>query len=328
MKRILFIALTLSLCAFLVACDGFMGISSFKSCGRECEHIDDDLDGFCDECGENLDSYSGKQKLQIATSPDYPPFQYLEGDELVGIEVDIVELICERLGYEVEWKQMDYAAVCNGIQTGKYKVAASGIVIDDDFGALFSDSYAVYPMVIVVKTDSSISSKADLIGNRVSVKIGTNAEIVCYDEGYSVDSYEANADAKEALKEGKVDAWVVDKDIAKQMCKDDPSVKILSEPVAEDEYAIAFSYGNEELVAKFNVVINQLIEEGKMAEIFARYGEGYEAPDTSDDENTWMGPDTSDDENTWMDPDTSDDENTWMDSDADWQGKPIPLPES
>ena len=225
-------------------------------------------------------SGSGSGKLVMATSPDFPPFEYLEGTTVTGIEIDVMTLVCEKLGVELVIEEIAFDSVLPGVQTGKYDCGASGITVTDDRkeNVLFSDVYYVAAQAIVVKADSAIKSKADLAGKKVSVQLGTTADDFCRKEGYTVDSYEANADAKEALKAGKVDAWVVDNATAKQMCKDDASVKILSETMTEEPYAFAFAFGSETLVEAINPIIADLIADGTMATIFAKYGETYIAP--------------------------------------------------
>ena len=70
--------------------------------------------------GATLKDVQKAGKLTIATSPDFPPFESLEGNEVVGIEVDIMELICKELGVEAEFVQMDFDSVLIGIQAAKY----------------------------------------------------------------------------------------------------------------------------------------------------------------------------------------------------------------
>ena len=114
----------------------------------------------------------------------------------------------------------------------------------------------------------------------MSAQAGTTAESYCLEE-YGADKvqlFEANADAKLALINGTVDAWVVDDLTAKQMCKDDASVKILSEKMTEEPYAFAFAFGSEDLVEEINKILAGLIADGTVAEIFAKYGEAYSAP--------------------------------------------------
>ena len=234
----------------------------------------------CGENGKSLEEVQAEGKLVVATSPDFPPFEFLEGTTVTGIEIDVMTIVCEKLGVELVIEEIAFDSVLPGVQTGKYDCGVSGITVNEERkeNVLFSDVYYVAAQAIVVKADSAIKSKADLAGKKVSVQLGTTADDFCRGEGYTVDSYEANADAMEALKAGKVDAWVVDNATAKQMCKDDASVKILSETMTEEPYAFAFAFGSETLVEAINPIIADLIADGTMATIFAKYGETYIAP--------------------------------------------------
>ncbi len=234
----------------------------------------------CAPVGKTLDEVLEAGELVIATSPDFPPFENLEGGEVVGIEVDIMTLICQELGVTMKLEQIDFDSVLPGVQTGKFDCGMSGITVTEKRAksVLFTDVYYIAAQSIVVLADSEISSKADLEGKKISVQSGTTAEDFCLGEGYDVQSYNANADAKSALTTERVDAWVVDNLTAKEMCANDPSVKILSENMTEEPYAFAFAFGSETLVEAVNEILAELIANGTVAEIFADHGESYEAP--------------------------------------------------
>ena len=230
--------------------------------------------------GATLADVQKAGKLMIATSPDFPPFESLEGNEVVGIEVDIMELVCAELGVEAEFVQMDFDSVLIGIQAAKYDCAMSGITVtaDRQKNMLFTDPYYNAAQVIVVTEGSAIASKADLEGKTVSVQTGTTAESGCQDEGIAVQAFTANADAKTALTTGKVDAWVVDNLTAIQMVEEGDGLVILEEKMTEEPYAFAFAFGSEDLVAAINDALAALVEDGTVESIFDSYGETYMKP--------------------------------------------------
>ena len=230
--------------------------------------------------GATLKDVQKAGKLTVATSPDFPPFESLEGDSVVGIEPDIMKLICEKLGVEVEFVQMDFDSVLIGIQAAKYDCAMSGITVNPDRekNMLFTAPYYNAAQVIVVKEGSAIAGKADLEGKVVSVQTGTTAESGCQDEGIAVQAFAANADAKAALTTGKVDAWVVDNLTAIQMVEEGDGLVILEEKMTEEPYAFAFAFGSEDLVAAINEALAELIADGTVEAIFASYGETYMKP--------------------------------------------------
>ena len=234
----------------------------------------------CGPKGATLADVQKAGKLVVATSPDFPPFESLEGEEVVGIEVDIMELICAELGVEVEFVQMDFDSVLIGIEAAKYDCAMSGITVTParEKNMLFTDAYYNAAQVIVVKEDSAIQGKADLADKTVSVQTGTTAESGCQDEGIEVQAFTANADAKAALTTGKVDAWVVDNLTAIQMVEEGDGLVILEEKMTEEPYAFAFAQGSEDLVAAINKALNDLMADGTVESVFDAWGEAYMKP--------------------------------------------------
>ena len=234
----------------------------------------------CGAKGKTLDEVKSAGKLVVATSPDFPPFESLEGDKVVGIEVDIMTIIAEELGVELEIVEMDFDAVLLGVQSAKYDCGMSGITASEDRkqNMLFTTPYYNAAQVIVVKAGSSIKGKADLEGKKVSVQTGTTADAGCTEAGYDVQAFAANADAKAALTTGKVDAWVVDNLTAQQMVGENDGLVILEEKMTEEPYAFAFAFGSEDLVEEINKILEKLIADGTIEEIFAKYGETYFKP--------------------------------------------------
>ena len=234
----------------------------------------------CSPKGPSLADIKKAGKLVVATSPDFPPFENLEGGEVVGIEVEIMELICAELGVELVLEKINFDAVLTGVQTGKYDCGMSGISVTPkrEKNTLFTVPYCLAAQCIVVRADSNITSKEDLAGKKISVQTGTTAAEFCSGEGYTLSQFEANQDAKLALIQGKVDAWVVDDLTAAEMCGDDDSVKILSDSMTTEPYAFAFAFGSEDLVEEINKILTKLINDGTVANLFAEFDAPYTKP--------------------------------------------------
>ena len=236
--------------------------------------------------GKTLADVQKAGKLTIATSPDFPPFEYLAEDgSVVGIEIDILNLVCEELGVELDIQQMDFDSVLPGVQTGKYDLGASGISVtpEREENTLFTVPYCLAAQAIVVLKDSPITCKADLEGKAVAVQTGTTAEEFCMGAGYTVNAYAANTDAQQALLSGKVDAWVIDDLTAADMVKiynaeNGEALVVLPEAMTTEPYAFAFQKDSEDLAKGINEVLNKLLADGTIAEIFAKYEAPYTAP--------------------------------------------------
>ena len=251
-------------------------------------HKDSNNDGKCDKCGKRvgesgktLDEVLKAGKLVVATSPDFPPFQYLEDGEIVGIDTDIMQIICKHLGVELVLEEVSFETIIPGIEAHKYDAGISGIPVTDERKekVIFTDVYYESNLVVVVRSDSDITSKDELYELKISAMASTTAEWVCLEEyGYNVSLFGSNQDAMLELISGYADAWVVDYRTAKEMCEGNYSVKILDEVLYSEEYAFAFAFGSEDLVEEINRILNDLINDGTIAEIFAAYGEPYSAP--------------------------------------------------
>ncbi|MGN0631965.1 MAG: amino acid ABC transporter substrate-binding protein, partial [Ruminococcus sp.] len=98
---------------------------------------------------------------------------------------------------------------------------------------------------------NTVFSADDLTGKTIGVQLGTTGDIYARDvEDATVEAYNKGADAVQALKQGKVDAVIIDSEPAKVFVQKNDTLKILNDPFAKEEYAIAFKKGNDELGSK------------------------------------------------------------------------------
>ena len=229
----------------------------------------------------------GKKKITVATSPDFPPFEDLDDGKYIGIEMELIALCCDYLGYEFEMVSVPFESIITGVQTGKYTAGVAGISVDEDRkqNVDFATPYCLAAQAIVVKKGSSIEKKADLTGKKISVQLGTTGEKYCQENGYNVSSYETNSDAELALGQGKVDAWVIDDLTAAAMVKEwnsshseSDALVVINEAMTSEPYAFAFQKGSS-LVADFNKAIEKLVKDGTVANLFAKYDAPYTKPE-------------------------------------------------
>ncbi len=257
---------------FALALAVLMSMACFAGCGNK---------------GVSLDDVKKAGKLVIATSPDFPPFEELQADgSVTGIEIDILNIICQKLGVELEIKQMSFDSVLPGVQSGKYDVGVSGISVTPkrQKNVLFTDAYCLAAQAIVVVEGSEITSKADLTGKKIAVQTGTTAESFCMENKYNVSSFTANSDAELALVGNKVAAWVIDDLTAKEMVDaynaENPAKKlvILDEAMTTEPYAFAFAKGSDSLVAEINKILAEIVADGTVKGIFDKFNAPYTSP--------------------------------------------------
>lgn len=232
-------------------------------------------------CGKKDDD---KKKLVVGTEAGFAPYEYLKGNEVVGVDMDIAKAIADELGMELEIKNMDFDGALLAVQSGKVDFVAAGVSVDPERDKVmdFSHEYVSSTEVVVVnKANPKVSasaeglSGADLDGKIVAVQQGNIADIWVHNEDNcapkEVKTYTKFAQASEDLKNGKVDCIVMDALPAENLVKANPELVILDGVLFEDKYAIAVDEGNKELLDKINKVIDKLIAEGKIDEFIANH---------------------------------------------------------
>lgn len=216
--------------------------------------------------------------LVMATNAEFPPYEYHEGDEIVGIDAEVAALIAEELGMTLEIEDMAFDSVLAAVQSGKADIAMAGITVTDERKMVvnFSDTYTKATQLVIVAEDSEIASPDDLAGKTIGVQLGTTGDIYAGDvEDATVERYSKGFEAVQALMQGKVDAVVIDGEPAKVFVEENEGIKLLDEAFTEEEYAIAVSKDNEELLEQINAALATLEENGKFDEVLAKYiGDG------------------------------------------------------
>lgn len=229
-------------------------------------------------CGGSGDTEPDGKTIVVATSPDYPPFEDMDGEKIVGIEPELIELIAQKLGMTVQWESVDFNSIITGIQAGRYDAGAAAISITPDRQANcdFTQPYFLAQQTIVVLPGSDIQGKADLAGKTIAVQTGTTAEEYCMENGYTVLSFDSSNDAVSALSSGKADAWVVDKEVAVAVSQQLELV-LLDEAMTSEPFAFAFAKGSE-LTAQFDAALAELLADGSVQQLFDKYDALYVAP--------------------------------------------------
>ena len=214
--------------------------------------------------------------LVMTTNAEFPPYEYHDGGEIVGIDVDIARAIADKLGMELEVEDVAFDSIIPEITSGKADMGLAGMTVTEDreISVDFSDTYAKASQMIIVKEDSAIAGPDDLKGVIVGVQLGTTSDIYVSDlesEGTTVERYNKGFEAVQALTQGKIDAVVIDGEPAKTFVAETEGIKMLEEAFTEEEYAIAVKKGNTELLDKINGALSELKSEGVLDEIVAKY---------------------------------------------------------
>ena len=231
---------------------------------------------------ENTEDTAEGGTLVMATNAEFPPYEYHEGDEIVGIDAEIAAAIAEKLGMELQIEDMAFDSLIPAIQSNKADMVLAGMTVTEDRleNVNFSDSYATGVQVVIVKEGSDIKSVDDLLADganhTIGVQTATTGDIYCTgdieDAGLgTVERYNKGADAIQALLAGKIDCVVIDSQPAKEFVEANEGLTILDTEYAVEDYAIALNKDNTELLDKVNAALKELTDDGTIQSILDKY---------------------------------------------------------
>ena len=271
-KKLAAIAMATAMAASLAACSSKPAETTAAAEENE-ETTAEAAEG--SEAAEAGDSAFAGKTLVMSTNAEFAPYEYHDGNDIVGIDVDIANAICEDMGASLEITDVAFDSIIPEVQSGKADFAAAGMTVTEDRQTQvdFSDTYATGVQSVIVTEDSDIKSLDDLKGKQIGVQQGTTGDLYSTDDfgEESVQRFSKGADAVQALVKGKIDAVVIDGEPAKTFVAETEGLKILDEAFTVEEYAIAVKKGNTELLDKINTALETLKDNGTLDEIVANY---------------------------------------------------------
>ncbi len=210
-------------------------------------------------------------KLTMSTDAGFAPYEYVEGEKVVGIDADIAQAIADYYGLELVIQDMDFTNALLAPQNGTADFAAAGVSITEerletmDFTMEYAESEQV---ILVRKGFADIQEEKDLANMKIGVQQSTTADLYCQDMEYTnVNAYKKNLVAAEDLKNGQIDCMILDNMPAKAILQqNEAELEILDMVLFTDVYALAVKKGNSEMAEALNVVLKKLIDEGKIQE--------------------------------------------------------------
>lgn len=216
--------------------------------------------------------------LTMATNAQFPPYEYYDGDQIVGIDAEIAEAIAAKLGMTLQIEDVEFDSVLTGVQSGKYDMGAAGITVTEDRlqNMDFTDSYATGIQAVIVPENSPITSVDDILADGATytagVQLSTTGDIYATDDlgAARVSEFQTGADAVSALLAGKVDCVIIDNEPAKSYVAANAGLKLLDSKYAEEDYAICTAKGSE-LIGDINKAIAELKADGTIQAILDKY---------------------------------------------------------
>jgi polar amino acid transport system substrate-binding protein len=221
---------------------------------------------------------SGDNTIIVGTEAGFAPYEYLEGDKVVGVDMDIAQAIADAMGKELVIKNMDFDGALLQVSQGTIDIVAAGVSINEERKKVvdFSEPYVDSTEAVVVnKANPAVTtvSNEGLAGKVIGVQQGNIADFYVEDniDAKEIKRYTKFAQAAEDLKNGKIDCIVMDQYPAEELVKSNPELSILDGTLFQDQYAIAVQKGNTELLDQINTVIKDLKENGKIEEFYGNH---------------------------------------------------------
>ena len=231
-------------------------------------------------CGEQPQTPDDTQEpavLHMATEGTFPPYEYYDNGQLVGIDIEVAGAIAEKLGMKLETTDIAFDSIIPGVQAGKYDIGMAGVTVSEDRlqQVNFSDSYATGVQVVIVKEGGKVQSLDDMADAIIGTQSGTTGFIYASGDfgDDHVKSFTKTTDAVEALKNGQVDCVLLDNAPAEALVDANPDagLSILETAYTVEDYAIAINKENTDLQAKINAALAELVADGTLQSIIDKY---------------------------------------------------------
>ncbi|CAI9388939.1 transporter substrate-binding domain-containing protein [Niallia sp. Sow4_A1] len=235
-----------------------------------------------DENSSNSDSGSSDKKvLVMGTSADYAPFEYIDtakSDDIIGFDIDLANALGEKLGYEIQVKDMDFSGLISALQSGKVDLVLSGMSPTPERAENvdFSDVYYTSKDLVITTKDSNIKTVQDLEGKKVGVQLGSIQEDAANEIAETVKITVENRDRIpqliQEIKAGRFDAAIIEDVVATgYLNKEDTLTSFPAKEANQDAgSAIAFPKGSE-LTSKFNDELKKMQDSGEIDELIVKW---------------------------------------------------------
>lgn len=190
---------------------------------------------------------------------------------IIGFEVDIVNAIAEILGVQTKFVQNQWDGLIPGLYRGDYDIAINGLEITEDRKKEVNFTipyYITYEQLVVMKGVTDINSLSDLVGRKVGALKNSLAErILRAKGGINVLTYEGEVNAFVDMKNGRIEAVLVDAPIAIYYTAVNPEFEMVGQPIGEVTYGIALRKEDTVLLQELNYAIDVIQRNGKLREI-------------------------------------------------------------
>jgi len=219
-----------------------------------------------------VDAIQKRGELIMLTNAEFPPFEYVDGDQIKGVDVDIAQAIADELGVKLTITNMNFDAIVDYVKAGKGDIGVAGMSVTDarKKAVDFSVEYVTSTQYMIVPKDVDEAS-FDPNGKIIGCQQGTTGDLYYASDAEVIDAkdvkrYKSGLDAAKDLINGRVDCVIIDELPAKKICEANPELKCYDPGYEPESYAIAIQKGNSSLLNAVNSVLQKLLDEGKIEE--------------------------------------------------------------
>jgi ABC-type amino acid transport substrate-binding protein len=220
-----------------------------------------------------------KKKLIVGTSAEYPPFSFIEKGEIVGFDIDLINIIADNLGYDLEIKDVEFKNLFNDLKNKETDIIISGITVTEERlkKFYFSGRYYFPSYAVIHRKDDNIYSENELYGKTVAVFSGSSMETFLFNhlsrgKKMKIMKYTSNNFMVKELKEKKIDAILVENAQAKLVSEQNKNISyFLIKKTRPGGYAIVFRK-NSPLVDIFNDEIVSLKTSSQLEVLKKKWG--------------------------------------------------------
>ena len=214
--------------------------------------------------------------LTMMTATGFPPYEYIgEDGQPAGIDIDIAQMVADKLGVELKVLDMDFNLLVDSLKSGKGQLLAAAMSVTEDRAAQidFSVPYASDGQCLMVPKGSAITGVDDLAGKVVTVQEATTGHIYAEEElGLEVMSFKNAVECASALMGGKADAAVLDKITVMTLVSANPdALEMVPGQLTEEQYVLGVAKNNEELKAVVDEVLQQAIDDGTIDALLEKH---------------------------------------------------------
>ena len=217
-------------------------------------------------------------KITVASNIAYPPFEFSPRGKPKGFDIDLMNEIARRAGFEVRYQNVQFDSILRGLDAGLFdaSISAMSITSEREKQLDYSDPYFNADQALLVAGDSKIKAIDDLTEATVGVQAGSTGQLKgedLYDDGQigEIKPYRTIGEALSALKAGKIDGVIYDiSAVNKKVTENKEEIRYVESIPTGEQYGIAFPEDSV-LVEPVNQALAEMKEDGTYEELYKKW---------------------------------------------------------